>query len=457
MKSTKKILSTSIEFTVELDGSDFEPARLKALERLARDIKIPGFRNGKAPANVVEQHVNPNDLASHTLDLAVRRIIPKLFSDAKVTPVSIPHVDIRKYVPGEMAELVLSADIMPEVTLGKYDKLKASREERTVTEEDVEDVLDRIADSYAEPSVVKRPAKNGDEVIIDFVGKKNGEPFEGGSAKDHHLRLGSGAFIPGFEDGIIGHEVGDKFDLNITFPENYAADKLAGQPVVFEVLVKQVSEVKKPKIDDDLAKKSGAFATLKELRADIKKNLQAQADRDAEEKYKDDLLNELVADSKTEAPKSLVDEQVEHIKEDMERNLKTRGLTIEEYLARNKQTEAEWTMEVRKAAERRVISSIIVQKLADELKVEVSKEDVEKQAAEMRAVYHNDENAVKQLNDPRVIASIHNRMRVNRTMDILVELNRDHAKVVKRPAFPKDEPEKRTKKTATKKTSKKSK
>ena len=456
MKSTKNVLSTSIEFTVELDSNDLEPARLKALERLARDIKIQGFRNGKAPANVVEQHVNPNDLANTTLDLAVRRVIPKLFSDAKVSPVSIPHVDIKKYVPGEMAELTISADIMPEVKLGKYDNLKAPREEHVVSEEDIEDVLARIAESYAEPSVVKRAAKNGDEVIIDFVGKKDGKAFEGGSAKDHHLRLGSGQFIPGFEDGIIGHEVGDKFDLNITFPKEYAVSDLAGQPVVFEVLVKQVSEVKTPKIDDDLAKKSGAFATLKELREDIKKNLTIQANHDADEKYKDDLLAELVDSSKTEAPKTLVDEQVEHIKEDMERNLKTRGISVEDYLKMNKQTEAEWLTEIRKAAERRVISSIVIQKLADELKVEVAQEEVEKQAAEMRAVYRNDENAVKQLSDPRVLSSIHNRMRVNRTMDMLVELNRDHAKVTKVPAFPKPET-KAAKKPAKKAAAKKSK
>ncbi len=455
MKSTKNVLSTSIEFDVELNSDDLEPARLKALERLARDIKIPGFRNGKAPANVVEQHVNPNDLANTTLDLAVRRIIPELFTKAKVTPVSIPHVDIIKYVPGEMAELKISADIMPEVKLGQYDKLKSPREERTVTDEDIEDVLKRIAESYSEPCVVKRAAKKGDEVIIDFVGKKDGKAFDGGSAKDHHLRLGSGQFIPGFEDGVVGHEVGDKFDLNITFPEDYGVADLAGQPVVFEILLKQVNELKVPAIDDDLAKKSGAFATLKELREDIKKNLQAQADRDADEKYKDDLLNELVDSSSTEAPKTLVDEQTEHIKEDMTRNLKTRGISIEDFLKMNNQTEAEWLAELRKAAERRVISSIIVQKLADELKVKVSKEEVEKQAAEMRAVYRNDENAAKQLEDPRVISSIHNRIRINRTMDTLAEINREHAKVVKRPAFPKEEP-KAAKKPA-KKVAKKSK
>ena len=435
MKSTKNVLSTSIEFTVEFDKDDFEPARLKALERLARDIKIPGFRNGKAPANVVEQHVDPNDLASHTLDLAVRHAIPRLFEDAGVVPVSIPHVDVKKYVPGEMAEITIKADILPEVKLGKYDQLKSPREERTITDADIDDVLHRIAESYAEPSVVKRAAKKGDEVIIDFTGKKDGVAFEGGSAKDFHLRLGSGQFIPGFEDGIIGHEVGDKFDLKLTFPKDYGNKDLAGQPTVFEILVKQVSEVKVPKIDDDLAKKSGAFATLKELKEDIKKNLVAQANHEAIEKYKDDLLNELVDASKTEAPETLVEEQIGRIKEDMLRNLQSRGFTIEDYLKKNKQNEEQWTKEVRANAERRVISSIVIQKLADELKIKVSEEAVEKQITEMRAVYKNDAKAVEQLDDPQVINSIRNRMRINATMDKLVELNKDHAKVVKREAF----------------------
>ncbi len=448
MKSTKKILSTSVEFTVEFNKDDFEPARLKALERLARDVKIPGFRNGKAPANVVEQHVNPNDLASHTLDLAVRTAIPKLFDGANVVPVSIPHVDVKKYIPGEMAEIVVKADIMPEVKLAKFDQLKASREQRIVADEDIEDVLKRIAESYAEPSVVQRAAAAGDEVIIDFTGKKDGVAFEGGSAKDYHLRLGSGQFIPGFEDGIIGHEVGEKLNLDLIFPADYASKELAGAKTVFEVLIKQVNEVKTPEINDDLAKKSGAFATLAELRDDIKKNLQAQADHEAEEKYKDDLLNELVDGSKTEAPETLVEEQVGRIKEDMLRNLQNRGLKIENYLEQNGQTEAQWTEEVRKNAERRVISSIIVQKLADELKVEVDDAAVEKQVAEMRAVYKNDANAVAQLNDPQVVNSIRNRMRINATMDKLIELNKDNAKVIKRPAFPKTDAAKGGKKSA---------
>ena len=428
MKSTCKKLSTSVEFTVEFDSKDFEPARLKALERLARNIKVPGFRNGKAPANVVEQHVDPNDLASQTLDIMVRQAIPKLYEAEGLAPISIPHVDVMKYVPGEMAELTITSDIMPEVKLGDYENVKVVYDEPEVTDDDVEDVLHRIAESYAEPKVVKRAAKKGDEVIIDFKGKKDGKAFDGGSAKDYHLRLGSGQFIPGFEDGIIGHEVGDKFDLDITFPEDYASKELAGAKTVFEILVKQVSEVIVPEIDDELAKKSGAFATLKELRKDIMANLKSRATYEADEKYKDTLLNEIIAHSKTEAPATLVQEQFESMKEDMFRNLRTRGMDMEQYLEQTKQKLEDWEEAVRENARKRVVGSIIVQKLADALGIEVSEEEAAQQVVEMRAAYKNDPKALEQLKTPEVATSIRNRMRVNKTMNKLVEINKPHAK-----------------------------
>ena len=333
MKFTTNKKKTSVEFDVEFTSKDFEPARLKALARLARNLKIPGFRNGKAPANVVEQHVNPNELAMQTLDIMVREAIPKIYTEAKLQPISAPNVDIKKFVPGETAEVTISSDIMPDVKLADYTKLKAKYEKPEVGAKDVDDVLNRIAESYAESKVVKRAAKLTDEVIIDFVGKKDGVAFDGGSAKDFKLRLGSGQFIPGFEEGIVGHESGDKFDLNLKFPKEYHSKELAGAAVVFEVLVKQVNEMATPKIDDELAKKTGAFPTLKELKADIKKNLEAQAEQRAEESYQDALLNELVQGSKTEAPEALVKEQAEHIKGDLLQNLKARGSNLEEYLA----------------------------------------------------------------------------------------------------------------------------
>lgn len=452
MKISSKKNTSSVEFTVEFDKNDLEPARIKALSRLARDVKIPGFRNGKAPANIVEQHVDPNQLASETLDIAVRTAIPKLFDGTDMMPISIPHVEIAKYVPGEMAEITVKADIMPEVKLGDYKKIVATYDEPEISDKDVDDVLNRIAESFAESKVVKRAAKMTDEVIIDFVGKKDGIAFDGGSAKDFKLVLGSGQFIPGFEEGIVGLASGDKKDLKISFPEDYHVADLAGQPVVFEVLVKQVNERVKPAIDDELAKKTGAFDNIKALREDIRKNISSHAENEALEHYKDELLMKLVDSSKTEAPATLVQEQFEHMKEDIMRNLKSQGASIEDYLEHRKQKREEWEEEVKEAAKRRILGSIVVQKLADELGIEITDAEAEEQVAQMKEAYKKDAEASKQLDDPQVKANIKNRMRVERTIDKLVEINKPNAKKSAKKSTKTDD--KKPAKKTTKKSSK---
>ncbi len=450
MKIESKKAKSSVEFTVAFDKNDLETARLKALERLARNVKIDGFRNGKAPANIVEQHVDPNELASSTLDIAVRTAIPKLFEGTDMMPISVPHVDIIKYVPGEMAELSVKADIMPEVKLGNYKKLVATYDAPAIEEKDIDDVLNRIAENFAEVKVVKRAAKMGDEVIIDFTGKKDGVAFDGGSAKDYKLRLGSGQFIPGFEEGLEGFAAGDKTDLKISFPKDYHVKDLAGQPVVFEVLVKQVNEVEKPALDDKLAEKTGAFKTIKELRDDIRKNLEAQYGQGAEDRFKDELLAALIDSSETEAPATLVEEQFENMKNDVMRNLHTQGANIEQYLESRKQKLEEWEEEVRQSAKRRVLGSIIVQKLADELGIEVSDAEAEEQVAEMKEVYKKDKQALAQLDDPQVKANIRNRIRIDRTMDELAAINKPHAKKSEKKSEKKTDAKKSTKKTSKK-------
>jgi trigger factor len=430
MKSSVEKTNTSATFEIEFESKDFEPARIKALERLARDVKVAGFREGKAPANVVEQHVDPNQLSSQTLDILIRQTIPKVFGDEDIIPISVPRVDVMSYVPGESAKVKITADIMPEVEFCDYADLQAEYIKQTIKDADIEDVLNRIADSFAESAVVKRAAKDGDEVIIDFVGKKDGEAFQGGSAKDYTLKLGSGQFIPGFEDGIVGHEVGDSFDLNLTFPEDYGNKSLAGEAVVFEVLLKQVNEVKSPAIDDELAKKTGAFEKLSDLKEDIRKNLEEQAQRQADERYKDALLQALVSGSKTEAPKGLVQEQVENFRGEILRNLKARKQDLSDWLEAQGKTKEDWEKELEDAAERRVISSIVVQRLGEKLNIEVEEKLVEAQLEQMRRAYGKSAEALKQLDTPETKLNIRNRMRINAIMDKLVELNRPHAKEV---------------------------
>lgn len=424
MKSTvKKLSDTKIELKVTLDKSDLEAATKKALERLTKDVKVEGFRKGKAPLEIAQKAVNPNELSSLALDIAVRTTVPKAFADAAKSPLVIPDVNVTKFVPGESAEYTAVADILPEVKLGDYKNLKSKKEKVTASEKDIKEVLENIRNAYSEKKVAKKSAEMGDEVIIDFVGKKDNKAFDGGTAKDYHLTLGSKQFIPGFEEGIVGHASGDKFDLNLTFPKEYGVKDLAGQKTVFEVLVKQVNEIKKPELNDELAKKCGPFKTIEELKTDIKKNIEAQNEAKALNKFKDDLVNELVKASKVSAPEILIKDQLRLITDDFARNARSRGQELKEYIEAAGEKFDEWEKEAKKVAEQRVKASLILQILAQTEKITAEDEEVNAKIAELRDVYQKSKEALENLKDPRVKMDIKNRLTIDKTLDYLVKVN----------------------------------
>lgn len=420
----KKISDSRVEITVTLDKDDLKQAKDKAIEKLAKEVRVEGFRKGKVPTEVAKKFIPENDLNAETIDFAVRSTVIEAFNKEEKSPLVLPTVNVTKYVPDEMAEYTATADIVPEVKLGNYKKLGVKMAVAKVTEKDIKDVLENIAASFAEKKVTKRAAKLSDEVIIDFVGKKDGEAFKGGSAKDYHLTLGSNTFIPGFEDGIVGHEPGDKFDLELTFPKDYGVSDLAGAKTVFEVLLKQVNEVIKPAIDDEIAKKCGPFKTLDELKADIKKNLEAQNEHQAEEKFKDELINTLVKKSTIPAPEILIDDQIRVIRDDITRNAASQGKSFEDLLEESHQTMESWEKEARKIAETRVKASLALQAVAVEQKITVSDDLVNAKIAELRDVYKKSPEAIKSLKDPNVKVDIKNRMIIEATLDYLVKTNK---------------------------------
>ena len=420
----KKISDSRVEITVTLDKDDLKQAKDKAIEKLAKEVRVEGFRKGKVPTEVAKKFIPENDLNAETIDFAVRSTVIEAFNKEEKSPLVLPTVNVTKYVPDEMAEYTATADIVPEVKLGNYKKLGVKMAVAKVTEKDIKDVLENIATSFAEKKVTKRAAKLSDEVIIDFVGKKDGEAFKGGSAKDYHLTLGSNTFIPGFEDGIVGHEPGDKFDLELTFPKDYGVSDLAGAKTVFEVLLKQINEVIKPTIDDEIAKKCGPFKTLDELRADIKKNLEAQNEHQAEEKFKDELINTLVKKSTIPAPEILIDDQIRVIRNDITRNAASQGKSFEDLLEESHQTLESWEKEARKIAETRVKASLALQTVAIEQKITVSDDLVNAKIAELRDVYKKSPEAIKSLKDPNVKVDIKNRMIIEATLDYLVKTNK---------------------------------
>ncbi len=421
--SSKKLSDTRVEITVTLDAKDLKAAQEKAVAKLAKEVKVQGFRAGKVPADVAQKFIPENDLNAETIDIAVRTTVIEAFRQAEKSPLVLPNVNVTKYVPGEMAEYTATADIVPEVKLGDYKKLGVKRQEVKISAKEVDGVLENIANSFAEKKVAKKAAALGDEVIIDFVGKKDGKAFDGGSAKDYRLGLGSGSFIPGFEEGIVGHAAGDKFDLPLTFPKDYGVKDLAGAKTVFEVLLKQVNEVVKPEIDDKLAEKCG-LKDLKALKEDIKKNLGTQTEHEADNKFKNDLVEALVKKSKIPVPEILIDDQMRAIKDDVTRNAQSQGMDFEQYLERAGETLEDWEKEARKVAEKRVQGSLALQTLAMKEKITVSDDLVVAKIAELMDVYKKSPEAIKSLKDPNVKMDIKNRLIVEETLNYLAKINK---------------------------------
>lgn len=426
MKTTVKNLSdTKVLLTITVSSEELRAAEQVALTKLARDIKVPGFRKGKVPASVAAKHVNPNTLQEQTLDNALSKAVAEAFLAEKLQALDRPSVEVKKFVPGQELQFTAEVEVVPPVKLGKYQKLKAKKQPVNVEAKEVDEIIERMRQNFVEKTAVERAAKNGDEAVIDFVGKKDGVAFDGGTAKGYGLKLGAGQFIPGFEEGVVGHKAGEEFDLDLTFPEDYHAKELAGAKVVFTVTLQTVNELTLPELNDEFAAKCGPFTDVKELKADIEREITAQKEREAGEKLKDDLVAELADGSKVALPELLVEDQMRSIEQDMTQNLMYQGLTLEQYLSAQKFADKDaWLkQEVRPAAEKRVKAGLVLAELSKELKIEVSHEELSAQIDSLKQQYGKDAKLAAQLDNPEVHRNIANRMITDKTVEKLVELN----------------------------------
>ena len=427
MKTTvKKLSDTKVELTISLGSEELSAAEQVALTKMASDLKVPGFRKGKVPVSVAAKHVNPAALQEQTLDNALSKAVAEAFMVEKIQALDRPAVDVKKFVPGQELEFTAEVEIIPPVKLGNYKKLKAKRQAVKVEDSEVEEIITRMRENFTEKTEVKRAAKEGDEAVIDFTGKKDDVPFDGGAAKDFALKLGSGQFIPGFEEGVIGHKAGETFDLTLTFPKDYHAKELAGADVVFTVTLHKVNELSLPEVNDEFAAKCGPFTSVDELKADIKREITAQKEREADEKLKDDLVGELAEASKVALPELLIDDQIRSIEQDLMQNLMYRGLTLDSYLQTQKFTDKDdWrAKEARPAAEKRVKAGLVLAELSKELGVEVSHEELSTQIEAMKQQYGKDPKIAERFNDPNVHRDIANRMITDKTVEKLIELNK---------------------------------
>ena len=426
MKTTvKKLSDTKVCLTITLGADELNAAEQVALTKMARDLKVPGFRKGKVPVSVAAKHVNPMALQEQVLDNALSKAVAEAFMNEKLQALERPSVEVKKFVPNQEVEFTAEATVVPPVKLGDYKKLKAKSQAVKVEAKDVDEIIKRMQQNFVDKTEVKRAAREGDEVIIDFVGKKDGVAFDGGSAKDFALKLGGGQFIPGFEEGVVGHKVGETFDLDLEFPKDYHAENLAGAKVVFSVTLHKVNELKLPELNDEFAAKCGPFTDIKELKADIKREITAQKEREAKEKLKDELVAELADSSKVALPELLIDDQLRSIEQDLMQNLSYRGLTTDSYLkAQGFKDKADWQKkEARPAAEKRVKAGLVLAELSKELGVEVSREELDAQISTFKQQYGKDAKLAARFDDPNVHRDIANRMITDKTIDKLVELN----------------------------------
>lgn len=426
MKTTVKNLSdTKVELTISLGKNELEDARQVALTKLAKEIKVPGFRKGNVPASVAAKHVDAELLAQQTLEDALSKAVAESYMNENIQALDRPAVEIKKYVPGSELEFTAEAEILPKITLGDYKKLKVSTKKAAVTAKEVDEIIERMRQGFAEKKEVERAAKDGDEVKIDFVGKKDGVAFDGGTAQDYDLTLGSNSFIPGFEEGIAGKKPGETFDLELEFPKDYHVADLKGTKVVFTTTLKAVKEIVLPKVDDEFAKKAGPFKTVTELKDDIKRELTAQKERQAKEDLKDDLVKQLVEASNVPVPDILLKDQADSIERDMTQNLMYQGLTLDQYL-QNKgfESKEKWLeTEVNDAAKKRVQAGLVLSELSKVEKIEATSDELAEHINRYKQQYANNPQMAAQFDTPEAQRDIANRLLTEKTVDRLVELN----------------------------------
>lgn len=420
----EKISDVKVRLTISLGKEELAAAEQVALTKLAKDVKVSGFRKGKAPLEVVAKNVDPVALTNETMENAISKAVAEAFLAEEIRALNRPEVEISKFVPEQELEFSAEAEVLPEVKLGDYKKLKAKKDKVEVSKKEIEETIEMIKKNFAKKEKVDRAAKNGDEVLIDFLGKKDGVAFDGGKAEKFPLELGSNSFIPGFEEGLVGKKAGEELDLDLEFPKDYHAKNLAGAKVVFEVKIHEVRETVLPELDEELLKQLGDFKTAADFEKQIEADLLGRKEHEASEKFKDALVAELAEKSEVAVPEILLEDQKRSIELDMQQNLLYSGLSLEDYLEKMGKTREEWLeTDVKQVAESRVKAGLALAELSKAEKIEASLEEVDARIEQLKAQYGKNKEALKQLSSNAVRSDLANQILTEKAVDRLVELN----------------------------------
>ena len=364
------------KITITLDEKEWSEAIENAYQKNKGKYNIQGFRKGKAPRKVIEQTYGKGIFFEDAIDGCFYKYYFEILGKEKqIEPIDAPQVDI-KDLSDKGITLIAVVDNKPEVVLGVYKGLTVQKDKVTVKESEIDLELSKMAESRAKFVEVTRPVQNGDYVTIDFAGKVDGVLFEGGTAMDYELEIGSHTFIDNFEEQIIGMNIGEKKDINVKFPDNYHTETLKGKHAVFEVTVKNIKTKELPTIDDKFADDCSEFSTLEELKKDIKNKIKLRKERDAEQKQEEEILKMITDASKVEIPQSLIDRQVEDFLRDFEYRLSYQGLKLEEYVNYMGTTIEDLKKDKRVDAENTVKTRLVIEKILTDENITVSDQDI---------------------------------------------------------------------------------
>lgn len=411
---------TEISFEIKLNKEDLAPTVRGVFNRLRQNIKAHGFRPGKAPDNVVEREAGPQHVQAEVIEAAAQAAYIKAMKEQNATPVEAPKVELAKFVPYSELEMKLTVEVLPPIKLTDYKKLKKQPTKVVVTTKEIEQVIAGLRLRAASRQDVKRAAKTGDEVVIDFEGKRKGEVVPDASSKEYPIVIGSGRLVPGFEENLVGLREGITKAFDVTFPKDYFDQALQGEKLTFSVKVHKVKEVVQPKLDDDFAKKVGPFESLGQLKVDVKKQITLEKEQDSRKKFENDLVGELVTKSKMALPPRMLARELEHLKNDLVQQLQHSGTNLEEHLKSQKKTLANLDKELSPTAERRVKTALILSEVAKQEGLSVTPEELEIRKQLIKGQYQ-DSKMQEQLDSDQAKRDIANQILLEKTVAKLTE------------------------------------
>ena len=418
----EKLEKNMAKLTIEVPAEELEKAMQNAYLRAKNRITIPGFRKGKAPRKMIEQMYGKGIFLEDAANALIPEQYSKALEECDLEIVSQPEIDVTQIEPGKAFIFTAEVAVKPEVTLGEYKGLEVPKSETEVTDEEIEAELKKEQEKNSRTITAEdRGAENGDIATIDFEGFVDGTAFEGGKGTDYPLTLGSGSFIPGFEDQLVGAKAGDHVEVNVTFPEEYQSKDLAGKAAVFQCDVKKVETKELPELDDDFAQDVSEFDTLAEYKEDIKKNLTERKEKEARTAKENAAVDKAIENAQMEIPDAMIETQISQMLDDFSRRMQAQGLTMEQYMQFTGLTADKMREEMKPQALKRIQTRLVLEKIAETENIQPSEEEVNEEISKMAEMYKMEADKLKELLGDRELEQMKKDMAVQKAVTLVAD------------------------------------